>query len=75
MTIHSEESLVSDALHDLCRELMNLMHVEVSNLSHFSVTVTMIDALIAVVGHGLVLLLFLLFFILFVVVLARCLPG
>jgi hypothetical protein len=75
MTMHSEEALVSDTLHDLDGELRDLMNVEVGDLPHLAVPMSLVHALIPIVCHGLLLLVgfFLLFFL--VIVLAGGLPG
>jgi len=73
--MHSEEALVSDTLHDLDGELRDLMNVEVGDLPHLAVPMSLVHALIPIVCHGLLLLIgfFLLLFL--VIVLARSLPG
>jgi hypothetical protein len=73
--MHSEEALVSDTLHDLDGELRDLMNVEVGDLAHFPVPMSLVHALIPIVRHGLLLLVGFLFLLFLVIVLARSLSG
>jgi hypothetical protein len=73
--MHSEEALVSDTLHDLDGELRDLMDVEVGDLPHLAVPMSLVHALIPIVRHGLLLLIGFFLLLFFFIVLARGLPG